>query len=291
MRIAVLANPRAGRGRGLRAQAAILRCLSEAGIAAEALVISPHLDLAAAARQCDILVIAGGDGTVHHSLPALAHTPAAIYHFPTGTENLFARELGSHACEHRLLEVLRRPSFQSLDLGRLTTSRDAACFAVMCSLGPDAGVIHRLAQARRGAITHLAYIEPVLAELCEPSIPCLSLWIDGRLALNARRGLLVIANARQYALRADPAPMANPCDGLLDVAFLPGDSGPALIAQLVACRFRRPGRVLSGRGRHIQLRVDHPTPSQLDGEPGPIIVDQAEFTVLPSALRVVRCRD
>jgi diacylglycerol kinase (ATP) len=96
-RIALLINPAARQGRG---HARIEHAIAELGRRAELTVFSPEEDEAtertarASAATHDIVVAAGGDGTVHRVLNGLVGTGASLGVLPIGTGNDFARAFG-----------------------------------------------------------------------------------------------------------------------------------------------------------------------------------------------------
>jgi diacylglycerol kinase (ATP) len=94
--IALLTNPTAGKGRGAKARALVLRRLEEGGVAVRDLAgrdADEALDLARAvvADGVESLVVVGGDGMVHLGVQALAGTSSALGIIPAGTGNDVAR--------------------------------------------------------------------------------------------------------------------------------------------------------------------------------------------------------
>lgn len=273
MRVGILGNPRAGRGRGERVAHAIADRLSHEGHRVELALTTDGPDRARRLAQgSEALVIAGGDGTLHHALPILIESRVPVYHAGLGTENLFARHVGHRPDPDAIAEALRRFNTRDLDVGHIPGSDGSpgTYFVLMASIGPDAAVVHRLARERAGPIRHHSYLRPVLAEMIDPTLPRLTIRADGKILAERERGWLVVANAPPYALKIDPLPQADPADGLLDVLFLPADDAPTLLAALVALRFRANPASLGGRiarTSRLQVRVDPATaPVQLDGE-------------------------
>lgn len=269
-----------------------------------------------AGATCDVLIIAGGDGSVHYALPALENARAALYHVPMGTENLFAREFGMLAQPQRIAGAVTRNITRCIDLGRVTAGtappRD---FAIMAGLGPDAGVIRRLAAARTGPITHASYIPHVAGEMFSPNLPTLTVEVDGSVLVKDTPGWLVVANMRQFGARIDPAPNADPADGVLDVVFMPCTDGFGAAGWVISSRLgtsarsttRREarGRVIrvartgagghraTGSQGHIGTGV---WPMQLDGEDATPTTPTApptepweslEFRAVPGRLRIL----
>jgi diacylglycerol kinase (ATP) len=297
MKIALMYNTLAGQGRAGEAAEVVRGRLAADGHAVEPIDTSHNGrlgEVSEAASRSDVLVALGGDGTVQAASIAVEASATPIYHFPLGTENLFAREWEMS----RRYETLRA----SLDAWRVEPVDAARCngvrFLLMCSVGPDANVVHRLASVRSGAITHMSYAQHVMQEFLNPSFPTLTVEADGETVVDGRAGLLVIANSRQYALRLDPARDAVMTDGLLDVVFFPMSSRAAMLRWLTAARLRRRGASsgVSIRARRVRARGEHgPLLCQLDGEAGFLGADdplpagggELEVEVEPRALRVL----
>lgn len=304
MRIVLRYNPLAGRGRAdAIADAAASRLERDGHEVRRAPVsktdpgsLARALDGAAnGGGPADLLAVIGGDGTIHHALPDVLARGTPIYHVPLGTENLFARQFGMDADVERLAAAVRRAEVTRVDVGVC----NGVPFVLMCSMGPDANVVHRLAKVRRGRITHFSYLAPGIAEFFRPGIPRLRIEVDGRTVVDGRRGLVVIANSRQYAMRVDPAARASMTDGLLDAVFFPCSTSLGVLAWAM---WARQGRHLSSRalvyatGTRVKAESLEPGGSlhQIDGEPGSGAsagesdrVPALDCEVRPGALRVL----
>lgn len=306
-RILVLTNAIAGRGRAATRTAAAERELSARGHAVRtADARSLNGNLADALIDTDLLLIAGGDGTVLHALPTAARLGTPVYHLGTGNENLLARQLGHTGDARRVADAVDAWRVQPMDLGVCTQAggdaTDAAepiWFATMLSVGPDAAIVHRLAAARTGTVWHGSYVRPTLAEALRPTLPPLRVEVDGETIANGVRGMAIVANTRQYAVRLDPAHRADPADGLLDVVVLPARSVAGLAWRLGRARVRWHGpRVIRARGESVRIESlgDRPAAVQLDGEaPGVHASDASaglctpiQVNAKPASLRVLR---
>jgi diacylglycerol kinase (ATP) len=283
MRVLLLTNTSSGSGRAARASQSLARALAGAGH--DPLLTDPRADdLAAALRAADAVVVLGGDGTVHHALPLLARVNVPLYHCPLGTENLFARQFRMSASPAAILTALHAP-VSHIDLGEC----NGRPFAIMLSVGPDAGVIHRLTRARTGPISHASYVRPVLAEAIRPTLGPLHVDVDHTPFVTGQRGLLVLANTRQYALRLDPAPRARADDARLDVVFFPASSSLRVALGLCLARLRlhiRAGLARAASAQHITIRAPG-LPVQADGEALPFDASNLSISTRPGALRVL----
>ncbi len=243
-----------------------------------------------------VLFIVGGDGTVHRSLDVACRLGLAIYHIPLGTENLFSREFGMTDDLDLAVRSLNRPRFRTIDLASCTHEGQApTTFALMCSVGPDAGVIRRFAARRTGPIRHASYMVPIAHELLDPHLPMLTIEADGTTLVHHEPGMVIVANSRQYAMRLDPAHWAEMSDGLLDLIFFPARTRVELLTHLLAARWRRaqegPG-VIQRRVREVRITSPEAnTPYQLDGEAGGTLPDapglDLRVRIHPAAARVL----
>ncbi len=268
MDVALLFNPRSGRGRGARAAEALTRALAAGGHRVAVLESgeAADRDLPGLLTGSGALVIVGGDGTLHHAAPAAIAAGTPVYQVPMGTENLFARQFGMNRRPGTLLRALAQRRIVHADIGRVNGRE----FVLMCSVGVDASVVHRMAYARTGSIGHWSYIRPLLAEVYSPALSPLTIIVDGEPIVHERPGLVIIGNSRQYAMRVDPALHASMTDGLLDVVFFPARTRVRLIGWALASRLRRHvhRRALVYRtGRTISIESGAgPLPYQLDRE-------------------------
>ncbi|MBC7834318.1 MAG: hypothetical protein H7Y88_04355 [Phycisphaerales bacterium] len=300
MNLVVLCNPKSGRGKGARLAQQFAESLRADGHHVHVVSIPKSAEesqlpgaLAEGRRRegrpADALIIFGGDGTLHHSLPAAIDASVPIYHVPLGTENLFARQYGMDRSLERLRSALARGSVVLTDVG-LCNGRP---FVIMCSVGPDANVIHRLAKVRSGAITHLSYVRPGLAELRSPGFVPLTITIDGEEVASKRKGIVVVSNSRQYAMRLDPAHRASMTDGLLDVVFYPCRTRFRALGWLFTTMMRQQTRrrdVVYRHAREVTINnCGSPAPYQLDGEAaGPEIgIAALRISIAPGALKVL----
>ncbi len=296
MNITVLFNPASGNGRRDSVIERISAALRQDGHRVLPLRVGgPEMDDLAARQSLaasDALLIAGGDGTVNRVLPLAIGTGVPVYHVPLGTENLFARQFGMRDDPEAIRAALGRRRIEAID----TAECNGRPFVIMCSVGPDADVIYRLAGARKGGISHLSYIGPILRESFSGGVSPISLEVDGRVIFENRRGMAVIANGEQYALGANPAAGASLRDGVLDVVFFPAPFKLAVGAWLAASWLGVAGLIpgaIRVRGTHIVVVAPEPGfRVQLDGEAvrGPNQggrEESLEILAMPGSLRVL----
>jgi diacylglycerol kinase (ATP) len=304
--IALLVNIASGRGRAREIAERLAPQCARDGATPRIVEVGPgrEIDLGRALAGCGTVIIVGGDGTLHRALPALRATGATVYHAPTGTENLFAREFGMSVTAAGPAAGPGAAPARAIDLGECDLGNgDVRLFALMASIGFDAAVTHRVAARRTGPIRRASYLAPILAEAILGRPPVLSIEIDGARVLTRQRGLLVCANSRHYAVRLNPARDALIDDGLLDFVFFPARGPVTLAAWAALARVRlhvgRPG-VMYRQAKTARVTVHDvgaglgaPAAGpwlQLDGEPiewrpeGPDA--RLELRVLPRALKV-----
>lgn len=295
MRVVVLRNSKSGKGRAPALAERAAASLRQAGHEPDEIEVGAP-DLPSRLKGAGAVVIVGGDGTVHHGLRLLTSIDAPIWLVPTGTENLLARELGMRVPPERVGGAVSAGGRRRIDVAKASAAGGEHLFAIMLSVGLDASVIHRLDAMRAGPISHASYVRPVLDELRRPALPRLTVDVDARRLVTDQRGLLIVANSRQYALRVDPAVGADIADGRLDVVFFPCQSALGAAGWLVRSRLRRAlrhRRAVCARGADVRIALGLgedrgvALPLQMDGEaismgPGPISV-----TVLPGALSAV----
>ncbi|XHC26255.1 MAG: diacylglycerol/lipid kinase family protein [Phycisphaerales bacterium] len=227
MKLVIVFNPISGRGEGPRLAQVLQRelgtrgdghevVLFEVGPAAVRRDLVPVLEgqpepgaNSKRTHPADGLIVIGGDGTVHSCAKPAAVTSTPLYHFPTGTENLFAREFGMDrdlrtvraAIDNLMQHELAGRPMPRIDLAEC----NGRSFLLMASVGVDANIVNRLCRKRTGRISHFSYAPHILAELIRPWSRPMTITVDGQTVVERRKGMAVVANSRQYAMRVDPA--------------------------------------------------------------------------------------
>ena len=104
---------------------------------------------AAIAAGCDIIIVCGGDGSIHETLPAMVGTPAALGVIPLGTGNGLAADLRiprHPVSAARLLaqSTARRIALPTVEFQRPGGRPDCRLFIIGAGMGPDAEMIYTL---------------------------------------------------------------------------------------------------------------------------------------------------
>lgn len=297
--ILFIANPIAGGGRAARLAERLASAIGPSAATARVIHSQPANAvewLPSELGVTDLAVVVGGDGAIRQSAPLLAERGVALWHAAAGTENLFARSLGMRADAGVLALAIRAARVASIDVAEALPHDGAGespvPFLLMASCGFDADVVHRLAEVRRGAISHLSYAGPILATLRRYRPPRVRVSrIEGAsdgsfVESSVDAAGVVIANGPRYALGIDPVPAARLDDRLLHAVILPGTGAMSALSWGVRCFLRRaPGSLASAS---FQVQCDRPCRWQLDGDAAPWgEVAGVQFRLARSRLRVL----
>jgi YegS/Rv2252/BmrU family lipid kinase len=293
-RARIVVNPTSGSVRGmegLRELRETARWLTDRGLPTElTLTRKPRhaTDLAREAVRAgmEMVIAAGGDGTLNDVVQGLAGTAAALGVLPMGTVNVWARETGIPLNNvGKAREVLLRGVQRRVDLGRAGTRY----FLLMADVGFGAEVIKRVERnwLKRWGLKLLDYAATagMLGLTQQPA----KLWVRVNGKRHATRALMVIVgNTRLYAGALTFTERAIADDGWLDVVII-GDGGlvhrTAVIGRALLRRPAREPRERALRCRSIVLESSPPLPVQVDGE----LVGRLPmtFSLAPGALTVI----
>lgn len=269
MKIVVVFNPVSGAGRSQATARSLAEQLEAAGHTAALAPTRLGSDdrwLDDDLKDAAVAVVVGGDGAVRLAAGPAARQQVPVYHLPCGTENLFAREFGMDSSAERVIKSINAMNTRRVDLGRANGRQ----FVLMCSVGYDAEVVHHLASRRGSAISHRSYIWPMIRQFLRWTPPTLTIQVDGTEVVHVRRGVVIVANSRQYAWRMDPVLPADMADGQLDVLYLPMRTRLGLFAWAIRCFRRRHmqhPQLIHARGRSIRVQSPQAAAYQLDGDP------------------------
>jgi YegS/Rv2252/BmrU family lipid kinase len=287
-RVRIIVNPISGLGWMQRRAEKLRRRLVEAGCDAElcATERAGHGgDLAREAADLgfDVVVAAGGDGTINDVIQGLALTETALGILPMGTANVLATELNLGDFVWQAVRLVLRGARRRLDLGRCG-DRYFVCFA---SVGYDAFVVQCMAEWRKGTITHLSYFGPMWKAFVEYPFAPLRVKVDGK-ELDRPVYHFVMGNTRSYGGSFQITTRAHPDDGLLDACAFGGDGHGWLFIYLACtvCRMHQWfGNVRMLRGKRFEIDGPRPLPFQFDGDFRGFT--PVTFEVVPKAITVL----
>lgn len=216
----------------------------------------------------DLVLVAGGDGTVRVVCAELAGTGIAVAVLPGGTGNLLARNLGIslelEVALHELLDGTER-RIDSVQIEGDELDRDR--FVVMAGLGLDAAIIDDAPDELKKRVGWAAYVVSTLKNLNHPTVR-VEITVDDGPPVRRRARTVVIGNVGTLQANIPLLPDAEPDDGLIDVVVLTPRSishWPRLVLGLVVKSLRE-RHVERFTGKRIQVRADRPVRRQLDGD-------------------------
>lgn len=125
-------------------------------------------DLASTLRKAlllepDLLVVAGGDGTMGTAAGLLVHRDTALGVIPLGTMNNFARSLGVPLDVPAAVRTVAAGKVADVDLGRVDHAGGMEVFATLTSVGVSVEVARRTPHRLKRLIGPAAYAATALA--------------------------------------------------------------------------------------------------------------------------------
>lgn len=188
----------------------------------------------ALADGAELIVAAGGDGTVRAVIDALASAerdtgsvPADLCIIPLGTGNLLARNLGIPLGdpEAALTHAVDAPA-GALDVGWITLDDDTTrhAFAVMAGFGIDAHMITETDDDLKSQVGWMAYVESLGRAVSASEVIDVTLVADGGEARDDTVHTLIVGNCGSIQAGIALLPDADPTDGRLDLLMLNADT-------------------------------------------------------------------
>lgn len=238
---------------------------------------------AAAQRGDEVVIVAGGDGTINEAIQGLAGSDTALGVLPVGTVNVWAREIGLPPQPLAAAAALAGGVVRHVDLGRA----GERYFLLMSGVGFDGAVTARVDPRLKRSLGRWAYVVAGVRLALRYGGVHATLEMDHGVVC-CRLLLAVIGNTRRYAGQFTMTASAVADDGLLDVVIVPGRrlwrALPLLAPLLLRGRPSTSG-ALYYRTRQLRLTADEALPVQADGDY--IGAAPLDFSIVPSALRVI----
>ena len=237
----------------------------------------------AVTQKIDVVIAAGGDGTINEVIQALAGSETALGVLPLGTVNVWARETNIPLDLAGAREILLHGATRCIDLGKVNNRY----FLLMVGIGFDAVVtqaIEKKPVKRLGVLGYL--LVGTWLGLGYESFRAY-LTINGRM-LKKNALQIVVGNTQLYAGAIKYTWQAKCDDGLLDVCIVRKRSVLGRLVVLWDFVFHREQRrqwVSYQRCKALDVRTRKPVAIQVDGES--FGYTPARFTIAPQALKVI----
>lgn len=240
--------------------------------------------VAAVKDGVDVVLAAGGDGTVNSIGRALIGTNTAIGVIPSGSGNGFARHFGIPLGLQKAAASLAAGRVKSIDVGTV----NGQPFLVTCSMAWDASIVRSFERSRVRGI--LPYIFAGVNEFIMYKPQPVWVSIDGTEEVLYRDPIvLTVANLSQYGGGAVIAPGALSDDGELECIIALNSDLPQLMVnfpRLFDGSVDRIRELVSVRFRNMHIRRGHNSDIQVDGE---LVRAGRDISIgiMPAALKVL----
>lgn len=289
MRAQLIFNPASGRAASAARLKSVERAIAEKGFSLETFTaVQPG-----EARRCagsakdesfQMVICAGGDGTIHEVVNGIAGSDLILGILPMGTANVLALEMGIPLDPLMACEVLTNGKVKTIDLGLTSVGNYFSC---MAGVGLDAQVVREVYPTVKSFLGMIAYPITALGTVLHYGLPELTVEIDGQKP-SLRGYSMVVCNSRHYGGRFTLCPDAAIDDGWLDVCILQEHYASAIIRSGISVLLNDQ-RAIKGvtfhRGRSVNVSSAQRVLVQSDGDI--IGTTPIGFTVIPRALKVM----
>ncbi len=219
----------------------------------------------------DVVIAAGGDGTVRCVAEVLAGTDVAMGLVPLGTGNLLARNLGIDLADpiSAARDVLEGTETKIDVIKAVVDHADhEQIFLVAAGLGYDASIMADTVDGLKDRVGWLAYVESGIRNLPGKPVDA-RISIDGEKEIQRKVRSVMVGNCGKLMGGVEIFPGAVITDGIMDLLTLAprGKFGwLAVIAGIFGRKSSANQSVQSLAGRTAEISLDQPQEFQLDGD-------------------------
>lgn len=232
-----------------------------------------------------VVIAAGGDGTINEVVQAVAKTDVRLGILPVGTTNVLARDLSLPLNWQQCCRLLPELVPYAIDLGQV----NERYYLLMAGFGLDAAISLDTSRSLKRWAGMFAFVAGSLKHLFSTRPYRLHMEITDergrRKVLRRRAHQVVVSNATTYASGWVVAPEARFNDGILEVLIFKARRVWEMLyplAVLILHQRRESRHIEHQRVVSIKIRSNRKMPIQVDGET--MGHTPASVTVHPQAL-------
>lgn len=296
MRAALIMNPTSGvsamsatDGTAEEHEQAILAALRPYGIEPKVYHTTPEdtgqgLAAQAAREGADLVIAAGGDGTIHAVASGLIGTQSTLGIIAIGTMNNLAHSLSIPQTIEGACEVIARGVTRTIDVGVINEHP----FLEVAGIGLEAALFPAAEEIKSpGLRSTIQGIIAGLRTLFSFKPATLRISLDGRQKRPYKALEVTICNSPYYGAHFEVAPGTLMNDGLLDVVIYRNFSKLEYLQNVLAISLGRhpfERKMIHRRVKSMRVEARHPVEIQVDGSPQGYT--PATVRMLPAALHV-----
>ncbi len=283
----LLMNPASGRGKGLTLCEQITAVLKDRNLeycieTACANIQADEIAMRYANDPLEGIIVAGGDGTLFHTINRIRENPAPLIIVPCGTGNDFVKSLNLPKDPIEALKAQLDAPQKKIDIGRMNDIR----FLNVAGTGFDVEVLRNTEMYKDRYTGLSAYMHGLIAAIKDYRPMRARVSIDDGPFEDMQFAIISIGNGCYFGGGMKPVPNAIVDDGLFDLVIVKPVKKwmiLPLITLFVSGKHVRSGLGRATRCKKVVIeRKD--TTFNLDGEL--IQMDRAEFEIIGGALNM-----
>jgi diacylglycerol kinase (ATP) len=287
MKATLVHNPSAGQGESEREE--LIGILRTVGYTPVYQATTVGELTAALAEPADLVVVAGGDGTVGKVLTQMPDRRVPVAILPIGSANNIANSFGIGGPLVEIAAGLRAAERRKLDIGEVSGPWGRCWFVEGVGIGALVRVAEKIGKQDCSGPERLEAARRALRKvLKKPKPDSVEILLDGQ-ALPARHLMVEVLNIAYGGPQLLLAPEVDPSDGLLDVLLLEPDRRDEMRRWLADEDPTGSPPMTHQRGREVRivwdgtpLHVDDDLPRPEDGRG----VVELELTAEPATILV-----
>ena len=239
----------------------------------------------AAAEHVELVIAAGGDGTIHAVAAGLIGTQSTLGVIPTGTMNNLAHSLNIPDTIPAACEAIAKGETRLIDVGKVNEQ----VFLEVAGVGLEAALFPAAEEIKQpGLLSTLHGLVSSLKTLLNFKPTIIRITFDNRQRRPYEALQVTICNAPFYGMHLEVVPDIVMDDGLLDVVVYRNFSKLEYLRHAIAIsqgRHTYQPKIVHRRVKSLRINSDQPLDIQVDG----VLqgTTPAEVTILPGALRVL----
>jgi YegS/Rv2252/BmrU family lipid kinase len=222
-------------------------------------------------QAAEVVIAAGGDGTVRCVAEVLSGTSTPLGLVPLGTGNLLARNLGMDVTDvEGAIEGALAGWERKIDVVRAVRSDPdkEQFFLVMAGVGYDATIMADTNEDLKDKVGWLAYVDAGIRNLPGKPVKA-NIVIDGKAVVHRGVRSVMVGNCGKVQGGLEIFPDASVNDGLLDVVVLAprGKLGWfSVVAGMIGKGRGKDTSVEYFQGKTVEITLEHKEDYQLDGD-------------------------